>query len=266
MYSSTTIAALITGTVLAFVIPIASVIVFKLKNRDARLPSALVGAVTFLVFALILEQLMHTIILPFVQGNRVSYIIYGALAAGIIEETGRLTAYKVVMKDNLTAKNAIMMGLGHGGLECLILLGYTLIGLVGSAIMVNNNGLEITINTLSGGSAERAESVRAQLEALASYGFGDMALAVYERLLAMIFHVCMSVLVFHAVTQPGKMKLYVLAVILHAALDVPAAMYQVGMLSLPVVYIIMTVMTAAAVYFIVTLTKKFNNYDGIRNI
>lgn len=263
MFSSTTIAALITGTVLAFLIPIAAVIVYKLKNRDARLPSALVGAVTFLVFALILESLLHNIMLPFIQGNAVIYIIYGALAAGIFEETGRLVAYKVVMKNNLTTKNAIMMGLGHGGFECMMVLGFSMISLAASAIMVNNDGLETTISTLSGGDAAAAETVRAQIEALTTYGFGNMVLGIYERLIAMTFHVCMSVLVFHAVSQPRQIKLYVLAVILHAALDVPAAMYQVGILSLPVVYIIMTVLTAAVVYFIVTLTKKFNNlYDN----
>ena len=258
MFSSTTIAALIIGTVLAFLIPIAAVIVFKLKNRDARLPSALVGAVTFLVFALILEQILHLIMLPIVQGSTVLYIIYGALAAGIFEETGRLVAYKVVMKNNLTTKNAVMMGLGHGGFECMMLLGFSMISLVASAIMVNNDGLETTISTLSAGNAEAAATVRTQLEALVTYGFGNMALGIYERLLAMTFHVCMSVLVFHAVTQPGQIKLYVLAVILHALVDVPAAMYQVGILPIPVVYVIMTVMTAAVVYFIITLTKKFN--------
>lgn len=259
MFSTSTIAALITGIVLAILIPIAAVIVFKLKNRDARLPSALIGAATFLIFALLLESLLHNIMLPFVRGNAVFYVIYGALAAGIFEETGRLVAYKTIMKNNLTTNNAIMMGLGHGGFECIIVLGFNMIGLVASAMMVNNDGLETAISTLSGGDAAAAETVRAQLEALTSYGFGDMALGIYERVIAMTFHVCMSVLVFHAVAQPGKIELYVLAVILHALLDVPAAMYQVGILPLPVVYIIMTVTTAAVVYFIVTLTKKLSH-------
>ena len=258
-FSSTTIAALIIGAVLSFLIPIAAVTIFKLKNRDARLPSVFVGAITFIVFALVLEQLLHMIMLPIVQGNAVVYVIYGALAAGIFEETGRLVAYKVVMKDNLSVNNSVMMGLGHGGLEMMILLGFSLIGLAGSAIMVYNNGVESTINTLSQGNPDVVESVRQQLENIASYNFGIVALTIYERLIAMTFHVCMSVLVYHAVTQPGQIKLYVLAILLHAALDVPAAMYQVGLMPLGVVYIIMTIMTAAVVGFIIFMTKRFND-------
>lgn len=258
MFSSTTIAALAIGTVLAFLIPIAAVIVFKLKNRDARLPCALIGAATFLIFAMLLEQLLHLIMLPVIGSNAVIYVIYGALAAGIFEETGRLAAYKTIMKNNLTTNNAIMMGLGHGGFECLLLLGFTMISLLGSALMVNADGLESVIKTLTEANPDSADSIRAQLEALTSYGVRDTVLSVYERLLAMTLHVCLSVVVYHAVLLPGKMKLYVLAVLIHAVFDVPAAMYQVGILTLPVCYIILTLFTAAAVGFTIKLTQKYS--------
>lgn len=257
-FSDSTIAALVTGTVLAFLIPIAAVIVYKLKNRDARLPCALIGAATFLIFALLLEQLLHLVMLPIIGSNKVFYVIYGALAAGIFEETGRLVAYKTIMRDNLTTKNAVMMGLGHGGFEMLFLLGFTMISLLGSALMVNADGLESVIKTLTAENPDSAESVRAQLEGLAAYGFGEVALSVYERLLAMTLHVCMSVVVYHAVLLPGKMNLFALAVLIHAVFDVPAAMYQVGILTLPVCYIILTVFTAAAVGFTIKLTQKYS--------
>lgn len=261
-FSDSTIAALVICMILAVLIPIAAVIVFKLKNRDARLPCALIGAGTFILFAIILEQqLLHSIMRPIVSGNAVAYVLYGILAAGIFEETGRLAAYKTIMKNNLTTKNAVMMGLGHGGAEMLLLLGFSMISLIGSAMMVNSDGLESVIRTLSAGNAEKAGLIREQLEALTAYNFGTMALSIYERLLAMTFHVCMSVIVFHAVTQPGKMRLYVLAVILHALFDVPAAMYQVGALSIPVVYIVMTIFTAIVVGLTITMTKRYSGRD-----
>lgn len=261
-FSDSTIAALVIGMILAFLIPITAVIVFKLKNRDARLPCALIGAGTFILFAIILEQqMLHSIMRPIVSGNAVAYVLYGILAAGIFEETGRLAAYKTIMKNNLTTKNAIMMGLGHGGAEVIILLGFTLIIYVGCATMVNSQGLDHVIELLTAGDAGKIDTTRAQLESLTAYNFGTMALSIYERLLAMIFHCCMSVVVFHAVTQPGKTYLYVLAVILHALFDVPAAMYQVGALSIPVVYIVMTIFTAIVVGLTITMTKKYSGRD-----
>lgn len=261
MFSTQTVAALVIGAALSFLIPIAAVIVYKVRNRSVWLPSALVGAGTFIVFVLILEQLLHAIMIPIVGRNAILYVIYGALAAGIFEETGRFIAYKVVMKNNDSTKNAIMMGLGHGGAEAMLLLGFTLIGLAGSAIMVNSQGLETVVDLFSTGGSDTADTTRAQLESLTSYGFKDMAFSIYERLIAMTFHVCMSVVVYKAAAIPGKTYLYPLAIILHALLDVPAAMSQVGVIkSIPVVYAIMTIFTAIVVGGTVMLAKKYPDY------
>lgn len=257
MFSTQTIAALVIGAALAFIIPIAAVIIFKLKNREASLISALVGAGTFILFALVLESLLHAVMLPIVQGNTVAYVIYGALAAGVFEETGRFVAYKLIMKNNYSIKNAIMMGFGHGGIEAIIALGVTLIGLAGSAIMVNSQGLESVIELYSSENAAAAEALRAQLEALISYGFGDMAISVFERLLAMTLHVSLSVVVFFAAARPKKVYLFPAAIVLHALFDTPAAMSQVGIItSAPLLYTIFTVLTAGFVVFAVMLAKK----------
>ncbi len=259
MFSEQTVAALVIGAVLAFAIPIAAVIIYKVRNRSVWLPSVLVGAGTFIAFAMILEQILHMIMLPIVRGNAISYVIYGALAAGIFEETGRYAAYKFVMKNHLSTKNAVMMGIGHGGCEAILMLGFTMISYAGCAIMVNSQGLESAVELLAAGNAEVVDSTRAQLEALAAYGFGNMALSIYERLIAMIFHVCMSVIVYHAVSQNGKTYLYPLAVLLHALLDTPVAMYQIGIIGLPMTYAIITVFTAIVAGCTVVMSKKYSD-------
>lgn len=264
MFSGQTIAALITAAALAFIIPIGAVIVFKVKNRGVWLPAALVGAGTFIVFAMILERILHAVMLPVVQGSTVGYILYGALAAGIFEETGRYIAYKLVMKNHLTAKNAVMMGLGHGGFEAMYLVGFTFISYAGCAIMVNSQGLESVIALLSSGNADLVETIRLQLQGITKIGFSDIMLTIYERIVAMTFHVCMSVVVYHSVTQLGKKWLFPAAILLHALLDVPAAMYQRGVItSIPVVYALMTVFTVIVVGCTIVMTKKFSEYqDG----
>lgn len=263
MFSSATIAALITCVALSILIPIAAIIVFKLKHRDSRLPCALIGAVVFILFAMVLEQLLHSIMGPIVQGNAFSYTIYAALAAGIFEETGRLVAYKTIMKDNYSLNNAVMMGLGHGGCEMILVLGMSMISYISIAFMTNSQGIDEVVRILCENSTVTTEEMKEQIETLAAYNFGTMALGVFERLIAMTFHICMSVVVYHAVTQPGKIKLYVLAIILHALLDVSAGLYRFGVINLAVCFIIMTIYVAAIVYFTVKLTKKFNQYDGL---
>lgn len=261
MYSSQTIAALITGIMLSFAIPIAAVIIYKLKNREVWLPSAFIGAAAFFVFALILEQISHAIMFSLVKSDaafyNVFYIIYGALAAGVFEETGRFVAYKTLMRKKYSVKNAVMMGLGHGGFEAMMVLGCSMFGLTLSAIMVNSQGLEAVLAAVEAGAPQAADATRTQLEALTSYGFGNMAISVFERLLAMTGHVCFSVVVFFAAARPKKVYLFPAAILLHALFDVPAAMSQVGIItSVPLLYTVYTVFTVCLVVFTVILAKK----------
>lgn len=260
--SGSTIAALIAGGLLAIIIPIASILVYKRLYKDAWLPSALIGAGTFLVFALVLEQMLHTVMLPLVSENKTLYCVYGCLAAGVFEETGRFIVYKAMMKNRGTAHNAVMMGLGHGGFEAAALLGVGLLSNALVAVNVNALGFEAFVEQASMGSAELAETVRLQIEAIAQSGFGSVALGLFERLIAMTFHVCMSVIVYKS-TEKGKLILFPAAILLHALLDSVAVMYQVGVItSLFAVYVPMVIMTAAVAvpaYKIVKSEKRKEN-------
>ena len=50
--------------------------------------------------------------------------------------------------------------------------------------------------------------------------------------MAICLHIALSVLVFQAVKRPGKRWLYPAAILLHAGMDVFAALYQRGVLSI----------------------------------
>lgn len=246
-YSAQAIASQLIGGLLAIIIPIAAIVVYKLRRRDTWLPSALIGAGTFLVFALILEQIMHTVMLPIVRGNNILYCVYGCLAAGIFEEVGRFTAYKLFMKKRGTVHNAVMMGLGHGGFEAIILLGTGLLSNFFVMVSVNAVGYDAVLQQMTAGSAEISAATEQYFAELAGLGFGSTALGLFERLIAMTFHVCMSVIVYRA-AQKGNARLLPLAVLLHALLDSAAVMYQVGAISsLIVVYSAMLIMTAAVI-------------------
>lgn len=254
-----TIIALFVGGILAIILPVAAVIVYKLRRKDTWVLSALIGAGTFLVFALILEQLLHTVMLPKVQGNTVLYCVYGCLAAGVFEETGRFVAYKLFMKKHRTAQNAVMMGLGHGGFEAMVLAGVTLLSNAAVALSVNAIGLDAVVQQTAAGNAELAAAVEQQIESIAQAGFGNVAIALFERLIAVTFHVCMSVIVYKS-TEKGKLWLFPTAILLHALLDSVAAMYQVGAISSLIImyaaFVIMTAAVAVPTFKIIRSEKK----------
>ncbi len=257
MFSSSTVAMLFVGGALGFIIPVGAAVIFKLKNRETWLPSVFIGAGTFFVFAMILEQLLHAAMIPIVSGSAVLMSVYGALAAGIFEETGRFVAYKTLMKRHYSTKNALYMGIGHGGCEALLLVGVNFISYAVIALTVNVLGIDRFIQMSTAGNAEIAETIRTQLDSIAGIGAITVVQAIYERIIAMTFHICMSAVVYKAVSQRGKIWLYPLAVALHALLDVPAMLYQLGILtSIPAVHIAMTVFVAIVVFGTLMLCKK----------
>ena len=109
------------GMIVAFTVavglPVALFIIMSIKKKADNRCFA-IGAVTFIIFALILESIFHRIVLSVVGESlftKTAFLaIYGGLAAGLFEETGRLVAMKTVMKKYLTKKNALMYGVGHG--------------------------------------------------------------------------------------------------------------------------------------------------------
>lgn len=254
MYETSSIVAAAVCGGASIVIPIAAAVIFKAKNKDVPFSPFFVGAGAFILFALILEQLMHSIMLPVVSGSPVLYVIYGSLAAGIFEETGRLCAYKTLMKNQKDPRVSLLYGIGHGGCEAVMIAGLTLISLAVTMYMANSMGYENLIAMSSGGNEQTAQTLRIQMEQLVGYGFGNGAVVVFERLVTMVFHISMSVIMFRAAR--GKILLYPVCVLAHAIVDVPAVMYQLGKVSLPVTYVFMCIMTIVAVLFAVRVYRR----------
>lgn len=254
MFSAETIAALVACMVLGFAIPIAAIIVYKRKFSDAWLPSAFIGAGAIIVFGLI-QTILVVLLLPLIMRVPSAYAFIGAVMAGVFEETARLAAYKTLMKNHLSTKNAVLMGLGFGGFETIVALGLTFLLYLIMAITANGYGgleafLEATRNN-----PPNNNRVEATLIVVEETHFKDILLPIYERLVVMTFHVCLSVWVYKAVTH--KMWLYPAAIAAHAAYDFIASLDTIGVIkSHLLVDAILTAIVAAAVFGTIKLTKK----------
>ena len=190
------------------------------KDRGA-LAGAVVGAATFFLFALVLEQIPHLLLLRpdgFIMSHTWAYVLYGILAAGIFEETGRLAGFRFLLKGRDGRETGVMYGIGHGGLESLLLGGV-------AAVMNLVSALQYNAGTLTG------DALAATPTALAAPASYFLVVGV-ERLVAICLHIALSVLVFQAVKRPGKRWLYPAAILLHAGMDVFAALYQRGVITL----------------------------------
>ena len=207
--------------------------IWWLKTRHEKFTSVLTGAMTFLIFALVLESIVHSIVFmvfPGIRDNVVAYMLYGALMAGIFEETGRFLAYKLVLKKRTNRETAISYGIGHGGFEAVYILAATGINNFVYAGIINAGQFPALLDQLKA-AGQDTSPIESLPEQLAAFGIADIGLPILERVFAVMFHIALSILVFYAVKN-GKIWMYFLAVILHALLDAPAALYQQGVIGI----------------------------------
>lgn len=216
--STVSIIGTICSILLAIGVPIALMIVGN-KKFGAKISSFFIGAGTFVVFALILEQIMHTLVIIKLglnaQSNEWLYYIYAAAAAAVFEETGRIVAMKFIMKKNFNFPNAFMYGVGHGGIEAIIICGIANIASLYTMIMINTGAIQLSLAALP------AETQAKTLEALSTYWTTPSSLffaAGIERVSAIIVHIGLSLIIYNGL-KSNKKAILALAYALHFLVD-----------------------------------------------
>lgn len=213
------IVAMCISAVLCIAIPIVLLFIFRKKGAD--IPPFFVGCLVFFVFAMILEQIVHTVVLgtpagKTIQNNLWILGIYGGLMAGLFEETGRLVAFKLPLKKFREKNvNALMYGAGHGGCEAFLIFALTMISNMVISVMINTGAIAIINAQLP---ADQVELFFEQVQPLTTTAPGMYFVGLIERVLAIAFHICLSVLVWFAVKK-NKTILYVISILLHAVMD-----------------------------------------------
>ena len=156
-------------------LPVLVLFVWKFKFcRGAKLFPAVVGAVTFVVFAQVLEGVPKAIffgggtgVSQYVLTHAWAYTLIGCLLAGVFEEVGRYLAFRFLLKRYTNRRDAVTYGIGHGGIEAILVLGLTAINNIAIAQLVNSGSIETITNGLTD---VQLDQVQAQIAAVASFG------------------------------------------------------------------------------------------------
>lgn len=259
--SAVAIAGIIFSAVIAVGLPVVLLILVKVKLHT-RIADAGIGAITFVLSALVLEQILHGVMLNLLgetlTGNIWLYAVYGGLAAGLFEETGRFIAMKSWMKKRLSKESSIMYGVGHGGIEAMLIVGFTSISNLITAFMINSGQIESAFSGIEDGVGK--ETAIQGLSVLWTTPGYQFFLAGVERISAIALHICLSYLVYRAVKY-GMKKFYFLAVGLHFFVDALTILLSnaVSIVTLEVILLVVVAVLALAVW-------KMYTGEGNRNI
>ena len=266
------IPSLIITVILMVAIPVIFFICWRKNHKQQTKISWLIaGAIGFIVSARVLELGVHLVcivtdnpISRFINGNTIAFVLYGIIMAGVFEECGRYIILKYIMKKNRTPENAILYGIGHGGIEILAVLLPAIITYLAVAVLFSAGDMKNALSTLNI-TEETASAALPSIQATAAFDYGMMAMNVIERLFAMFLHIGLTVVVYYGVVTVKKNCLLV-AIILHMLMDTFPALYQRSVVPLWAVELWVGVWTGVVVFIAVNLYRKMKESSCTESI
>lgn len=138
-----------------------------------------------------------------------AWIAASSLTAGLFEEVGRWGGYRWLVKKERTFRTGVMFGLGHGGIEAMLLVGLSLFGTLVTYLLLATSPslLKLPPDTLA-----------KVVTAMSGLHAHDVAAGVLERVMALTFHVACSLLVLQCYVR-GSKRWVALAVGMHFMAD-----------------------------------------------
>lgn len=214
MVSIASIICMVFSLLLSIGVPL-GLIIFLKKKYKVSLKVVFVGMIAFFIATQVLESSLHLYFLKVnvttakFLTNPIAFMLYGGLMAGIFEETARLVCYKFIIKKNRSFIDGITYGVGHGGIEAMLIGGIASISYIVKAISINSG---------------QTSSVYSQIISTPALTWSAVGI---ERLFALCIQISLSIIVLYAVKE-RKYIYYLIAILLHAIIDSPAALYQLG--------------------------------------
>ena len=254
--------SLIITVILMIAIPVIFFIYWwKNHKQQTKIGWLIVGAVGFIVSARVLELGVHMVCIVadnpvsrFINGNTVVYVLYGITMAGLFEECGRYIILRYIMKKNRTPENAVLYGIGHGGIEVLTVVLPSIILYLAIAVLFSSGNMANAFSTLNI-TEETAAAALPSVETAAAFDYAMMAMNVLERLFVMLIHIGCTVIVYYGVVNRKKGCLP-MAIVLHMLVDTFQALYQRTIVPLWSVEVWAALWTAIIVFIAVKLYRK----------
>ena len=219
-------------------IPFIALAYMKTKT-GAKITSFLKGLLFYALFAFGVSGLINILLLGGLSLSSVLnrsihpvyYAVYGAVLAVIVEETGKFIGLKYMMKKNPDKQNALLFGLGHGGLEALAYGSSLFMGNFVLALLVNSLGVDEYFNKL-GITGEKLVEQKNNLAALMAIPTSEYVAYGIERVFLLALQIALTILVFMAVNNRKLKPMFPIAILLHIIAYMPSYLNNMELLNL----------------------------------
>lgn len=253
MVNNMSIVFMIISTVICFGLPIGLAMYFY-KKEKISLMAVGVGALIFIVSQISTRLPMLNYLndkewfVQSIKSNTIIYILFLALTAGIFEEVGRFIGFKYLLKNKLNWKNGIAFGIGHGGIEAILLVGMTYVSNIIFSISINSGSFQALV--------EKAPEIAGLKEILINTPSYMFILGGIERILTIVIHIAMTMIVLEGVMKDEN-KYVVYAILIHALVDFIAG-YNANIFATEG---FMFIVAVGSFMFLLKTRKRFNQFE-----
>lgn len=230
MVSKLSIMFMVFSLLVSIALPIGGIIFLK-KKYNVSLKVFFIGAAAFFISVQILEAPIHSYFLKlnsstaeFLLSTPAAYMLYGGLMAGIFEETARFICFKFILKER-DVVSGITYGVGHGGIEAILIGAISSINSIVYATLINKNAFQSMMEA----ALVPKDVINSTYSQFVNSSSIMWLMPGIERIIAVMIHIALSIIVLYAVKE-RKYIYYVIAILLHAIIDFPAVLYQVGVI------------------------------------
>ena len=178
------------------------------------------------------------------------------LTAGLFETFGRFMVFKWILKKRRSYGDGLMAGLGHGTIEAVLLTGATYIYNLIYSFMINLNLQDVLLNSQPSASSAQA-AVEAGINSLIATPPYNFLLGGVERIIAILFHIAVSILVLEGIRKKQAFKYCLVAVLFHALLDTIAAFMVLNQVQMIYIELVALAFALISLGYIIIAKKRF---------
>ena len=273
MISNMTLVGCFISLFISLLLPIIALSVLSFKNKGGKVVSAwILGAAGFFVSQILIRTSILSALqdmswfMDFSENHMFLYAFTLAFTAGLVELAGRFAVAKILNAKNLNYKRSLAAGLGHGGIEAMILVGITYLNNILYIIMINNGTFDAVVSDAvqSGVDVNALMQVKDQLISTAPTLF---FLGGFERILAMTGHLAMSMLVCYGVHTGKPLKCSLVCLGIHTLMDLTAGINMLSGKGLSqttayvIIYAILMVMAALSLLIIRDIRRRWKESE-----
>ena len=272
MISNLTLIACFVTLFVSLGLPVIIISVFFWKNKGAKLISAwILGAAGFVVTQLLIRVPILMVLqtqpwfVAFGENHLFLYAFTLAFTAGLFELAGRFVVAKLLSK-NLNYKRSLAAGLGHGGIEAMILIGITYLNNILYIFMINGGTFDAVVAEAAQAGVDVSTLIQLK-DTLIQSSPGLFLLAGFERILAMTGHVAMTLMVCYALHLGKPLKGALICLGIHTLMDLTAGISLLAGNGLSqgaaytIIYAILIVIAALSILIIHNIRRRWQETE-----